>query len=297
MPFNTILVALLLLAIGFRCPSYADTVKVFDGSQKTTPDAQGWLYITDPLPPPLGPGSCATQSANGDGTHLNTNCNIRHSAGYFSQVPPLSHPLMPELDRAVGFTISFEIEILSESHNNKDRAGFSIIVITHDLKGIQLAFWEDEIWAQADDPLFTHGEGGDFETTSGLMLYRLALLGEEYFLSADGLTILTGRLRDYTSFGKPYDIADFVFFGDDTSSASASIKVASVTHLDHATIVHCDVNGDGAIGLEDAILALQILAGLEPATPIGSQVDVNGDARLGLEEVSYIIQKAAQLRQ
>lgn len=296
-PIKTILVALLLLAMGFSRPSHAETVELFDGSLKTTPDQQGWLYITDPLPPPLGPGSCATHRAVGDSTYLNTNCAISHSAGYFSRVPPFSHPLMPELDRAVGFTISFEVQILSEFHNKNNRAGFSVIVITHDLKGIELGFWEDEIWAQADNPLFAHAEGGDFETTSGLMLYRLALLGEDYFLSADGLTILSGGLRDYWSFGNPYDIPDFVFFGDDTSSASASIKVASVTHLDHAVIVHCDVNGDGTIGLDDAILALQILAGFQPASPISSEVDVNGDGRLGLEEVSYIIQKAAQLRQ
>ena len=37
-----------------------------------------------------------------------------------------------------------------ESH----RAGFSVIVITSDgITGIELGFWENEIWAQADDPL------------------------------------------------------------------------------------------------------------------------------------------------
>ncbi|MDY6950589.1 MAG: dockerin type I repeat-containing protein [Thermodesulfobacteriota bacterium] len=296
MPLKTICVAVSLLA-ALIPPLYAATVNVFDGSLKTTPDQQGWLYITDPLPPPLGPGSCASQSANGAATHLNTNCNIMHAAGYFSRVPPLSHPLMPALDRAAGFTISFEVQILNEFHNNNDRAGFSVIVISHDLKGIELGFWEDEIWAQADAPLFTHAEGGDFDTTKGLMVYRLSLLGDDYFLSADGLTLLSGQLQDYSSFGNPYDIADFVFLGDDTSSASASIKVASITHMDHATIVHCDVNGDGVINLNDAILALQVLAGLEPSTPIGRQVDVNGNGRIGLEEASYIMQKEAGLRQ
>jgi len=247
--FRTTLIAVALLAMVLIRNSYADTITLYDGSLNTTPDNQGWLYITDPLPPPFGPGSCATQSAGGDVTHLDTNCSTGDSAGYFSKVPlQSSHPLMPELDRAAGFTISFEVQIVSEFHNNDDRAGFSVIVITHDLKGIELGFWTDEIWAQGDIPLFTHAEGGFFDTTSGMIDYRLAILGDDYYLSAGDVTIVNGQLRDYTSFGNPYDIGDFVFFGDDTSSASASINLASISHVDRSITVDCSINGDCGSG-------------------------------------------------
>jgi hypothetical protein len=63
-----------------------------------------------------------------------------------------------------------------------------------------------------------------------------------------------------------------------------------------------DINGDGAITLTDAIVALQIAAGLTP--PAGaiqagytpSLGDVNGDGKTGLPEVLYILQKTAGVR-
>ena len=293
---KAILIAIVLLASVLIYNAYADTTTLYEGSLNTTPDNQGWLYITDPLPPPLGPGSSATQEASGNVTNLNTNAKIGDSAGYFSNV----HPLVPEFDRFTGFTISFEVQIESEFHNNNDRAGFSVIVITHDLKGIELGFWTDEIWAQADILLFTHAEGAAFETTSGLTHYRLAIVGDGYFLSADGLPILNGQLRDYTAFGSPYDIPDFLFFGDDTSSASASIKLASIAHVDRAVIVICDINGDGSVGLDDAILALQVCGGMSPSGVIpayvSSKADVNGDGKIGLAESLCVLQTLSGLR-
>ena len=57
-----------------------------------------------------------------------------------------------------------------------------------------------------------------------------------------------------------------------------------------------DLDGNGQIGLADAILALQILAGIEPAVAVAKEGDVNGDGRIGLQEALYILQKAAGLR-
>jgi len=56
-----------------------------------------------------------------------------------------------------------------------------------------------------------------------------------------------------------------------------------------------DVNGDGKVDLADAILALQVIAGLNPAG-VKVSADVNNDGKIGLEEVIYILQKAAGLR-
>jgi len=60
-----------------------------------------------------------------------------------------------------------------------------------------------------------------------------------------------------------------------------------------------DVSGDGNVELDDAILALQITAGMHPNICnawIQLGADVNGDRRIGLEEAIYILQKVAGLR-
>ncbi len=56
-----------------------------------------------------------------------------------------------------------------------------------------------------------------------------------------------------------------------------------------------DVNGDGRIDLADAILALQVLAGLNP-DGIHLSADVDGDGKIGLAEAIYILQDVAGLR-
>ncbi len=36
-------------------------------------------------------------------------------------------------------------------------------------------------------------------------------------------------MRDYSSFGSPYTIKNFIFFGDDTMSALASVNLAAIS--------------------------------------------------------------------
>ena len=59
--------------------------------------------------------------------------------------------------------------------------------------------------------------------------------------------------------------------------------------------VNGDINSDGNVDLNDAILALQVLAGLSP-DGIHLSADVNGDGRIGISEVIYIMQKVAGVR-
>jgi len=57
-----------------------------------------------------------------------------------------------------------------------------------------------------------------------------------------------------------------------------------------------DVNGSGSTpDLADAILALRVIAGLNPPN-VFAGADVNNDNKIGLEEVIYILQKVAGLR-
>jgi hypothetical protein len=56
-----------------------------------------------------------------------------------------------------------------------------------------------------------------------------------------------------------------------------------------------NVDGDQDVDLADAVLALQVVAGLNPAG-VQSNADVNGDGKIGMQEVAYILQKVAGLR-
>ncbi len=59
-----------------------------------------------------------------------------------------------------------------------------------------------------------------------------------------------------------------------------------------------DVNGDRTVTLADAILALQIAAGVTPAgQAVTNTADINNDGRIGMAEAIYILQKMAGLRE
>ena len=57
-----------------------------------------------------------------------------------------------------------------------------------------------------------------------------------------------------------------------------------------------DINDDGNVDLTDAILALQIVSGIDSRN-IYKAADVNGDGKTGIQEVIYILQKVSELRQ
>ncbi|MDA3833613.1 MAG: dockerin type I repeat-containing protein [Spirochaetales bacterium] len=57
-----------------------------------------------------------------------------------------------------------------------------------------------------------------------------------------------------------------------------------------------DINYDKEVDLADAILALQVMAGMNPAG-VYAGADVNGDGKIGLAEVIYALQCVAGLRQ
>jgi hypothetical protein len=61
-----------------------------------------------------------------------------------------------------------------------------------------------------------------------------------------------------------------------------------------------DLNGDTYVDLADAILAIQVMTVQSPAAVRNdyrtSGIDVNGDGRIGLQEAIYILQKVAGMR-
>ena len=152
---------------------------------------------------------------------------------------------MPLTDRSAGYTVRFDVRVVQESHvlgaagddngdGLEDRAGFSVISISEDLAGIELAFWQDRIWAQEDDSqtpgdLFTQAEGVDFDTTATILQYELRVLGALYQLIPGGgvAPLLQAPLRNYTNFAgsiDPYEVPSFLFFGDDTTRGRSGVR-------------------------------------------------------------------------
>ena len=195
-------------------PRAPQSLTLYDGARGTTPDAQGWMFYTTGGHQTLPHGGRATLfSTLGDGTY---------QGGYLRTVPfPLS--------RVRGYTLGFDLQVLAETHAVPNRAGVDLIVIGDDRKGIELGFWADQVWAQSDKPLFLHAEGVPFTTTAGLVHYALAFRGPSYSLSADGVRILSGPVRDYTAFHgfpDPYRTPNLLFLGDDSKSAAGSFRLA-----------------------------------------------------------------------
>ncbi|MBL8177675.1 MAG: hypothetical protein JNK48_23560, partial [Bryobacterales bacterium] len=216
------LVSAALLAL----PLCAATTVLYDDALPSGPGAQGWLIFGD-----NSFGTGASQTLVAGGTRLTTNAAT--SAGYANRAPffnTLVNAGFPAMNRTPGYALQFELLVNSETHANANRAGFSVILLSEDLFGIELGFWANEIWAQSG-PGFTHAEGVSFDTTAAQRLYELQILGSNYRLLANGSEILSGVLRNYSSFGYPYNLSRFVFLGDDTSSAGADVVLGDVTLL------------------------------------------------------------------
>ncbi len=132
------------------------------------------------------------------------------------------------LNTSEGFWLRFRLRLNSEAHASGERAGLSIIALGSGLEGIELGFWTDQVWAQNTG--FTKGESTSDISSAVFVNYNLLMQGGSYAMFRDTTLILTGLLRDYSSFGSPYTIPNFLFIGDDTTSARASFDLASVQY-------------------------------------------------------------------
>ncbi|MCT7954457.1 DUF4347 domain-containing protein, partial [Laspinema palackyanum] len=241
-----------------------------------TPNDQGFEYRTLPYRP-----IAATQN----GPNLNTSGDRRDYAGYIARPDRI-----PLLDRNTGYNINFTAQILAEDHSIPsantpnpdkngdglaDRAGFSLIAISSDgKKGIEIGFWKDRIWVQeagaAEPPappnpeypldtytLFTHKlnspESVTFPTTN-TSVYQLEVLGETYQLLANGIRVISGKLRDYSNASRPsflpanpYTTPNFIFFGDNTPSASAEFNLSAVSVTTGSSLLPLSVDEDTSV--------------------------------------------------
>lgn len=205
--------------------SGARGVVLYDGSLGTAPDAQPWLTYD-------GLGLGITHATAGSVTTLNTAALAGNYAGYSNDYPTtvVKNSAFPTLDPAAGFDLTFSVKIDGETHTSTDRAGFSVILLGSDHKGVELGFWTDEVFAQNTG--FTHGQTATLDTTTGHS-YDLHVGGGSFTLSADGTPLLADAVRDHSAFTppaglpNPYALPNYVFFGDDTTSGSATVEFSA----------------------------------------------------------------------
>lgn len=213
-----------LLVMAVIAQVSAEPVILYDGNLSSSPEEQGWIYRLEP------PVRNQSRQVRVEGAfNLNTSRNPADRAGYFIRLPQMeAHPQAPEiLDRQRGYRIGFTLRLLSERRVGPNQeAGFSWIVLSDDLLGIDLGFGAGEVFARSSEleraeenralPFRIDKEYADFE---------LDIRENEYRLSANGQEILAGSLRNYSDAGQPYTVPNLLFFGDNAESAGASVNL------------------------------------------------------------------------
>lgn len=222
----TFIGAIFFLVLLFPALLPAGEIVFYDADESQLPAEQPWLSYSS-----LG---VATQQSVDNGVRLGTETLSQAGYSNYTATPQtLKKSDFPALNREKGVELNFQLQVHSESHVSADRAGVSVILLADDKKGVEIGFWKDEIWAQADTPdLFTHGESTAFDTTGGLVNYTIVLQGNSYMLYQNGTRILTGNVKDYSAFTgnpNPYILSNFLFFGDNTSSGQADVTLGRVT--------------------------------------------------------------------
>ncbi len=228
-------IGLLLLGGGGGGPSaVAGELTLYDATEGSLPESQGWLIFA---------GIGSSQTVVAEGVRLQSSLAGR---GGFSNHSPFSTPEQPllinsdfpTLSTERGFSLTFDLRLTAESHTSDDRAGMSVILLAEDGRGVELGFWQDRIFAQNDSPLFVRGEESLIDTTSQLRRYQLSILPDSYTLTADGNALLSGALRDYSAFGSvPYTLGNYLFIGDNTTSASIDAVLGTVRLTSDLSVV------------------------------------------------------------
>lgn len=184
---------------------------LYDPGLNTLPSAQGWTTQG------LGPFS----ESVGAGRYRFETLTLNATQAGSARLEAAS------LNTLAGFTLDFNLRVVSEAHANSDRAGFSFIVTGQDpADSLEIAFWGDHVWACTGS--FAHGVDAAFDTGTTAHAYSLAVKNNAYVFAADGAALFSAALVDYSARGAPYNLAGFVFFGDDTSSARSQVEMGGI---------------------------------------------------------------------
>ena len=230
-----------LIVLLSACCQPAQATILYNGSLGTSPASQGYLTYGTESPTALfsvGPSSITMDSTASAAFHSGFE-------DYNALLTALQNPSMPALDRAAGFSVSVTMRTISETHTSNDRAGFSLIALSSDHQGVEIAFWAGEVWAQNTNFTKSATEDALFDTTAALTTYTVAVQGSGYTLSENGNPLFSGALRDYSASGaipNVYALNNFIFFGDDTTSAKGSNEVSNLTLTpEPGSVIFCAV--------------------------------------------------------
>lgn len=178
----------------------------------------------------LDPGSFANRGMSNPAANTFLSTSTDAQAGY-------SKTIANGLNSTMGFSIDFSLRLVSESHVSDNRSGLSLIVLDSAAKGVEISFWTDEVWLKNADTAFSHSATERIATSTTALerTYRLTFLNGNYTLAIDGSDAFGGGLRNYGAIasGFPatlvYNSSNFVFFGDNTSSAAANFELGNTT--------------------------------------------------------------------
>lgn len=206
--------SLVLAAALTLAASVAGATTLYDPALGTLPAAQGWATF------PAG-----NQGVGGGLLSIDTTADNAIQVG--------NSRFDTALDTLAGYTLDVRLRVVSESHADADRAGFSIINIGADqTSALEIAFWDDELWFYDEsftrrDPIgYTAGVFHDFSFRFANGLLDVFIDGAS---AASGLPTYDYCKSGCSLFvGAVYNTPNHVFFGDDTSSAGAHVEIASL---------------------------------------------------------------------
>ncbi len=193
---------------------------LYDASSNVAPDASpwGWTYgaagvLTHPVTAPSGNGYVTLSTGS-----INAN-----SVGWAKSSPII-------LDPTKGFNTTWNVQLVSESHASDNlRAGLSFFALGSDKKGVEIGFWQDRIFAYNDNQAFSPGESYSMDTMAAMHTYSLNVTGTTYKLLIDGVDRLDGSTRNYAAVRAQYNVANALWFGDDTSRAQSVSRWGSMS--------------------------------------------------------------------
>jgi hypothetical protein len=216
-------------------------INLYDAALAALPNAQGWLSFGNS---PLG-----SQTRIPTGVQLSTLPQLAAAAGFSNAsvsallptlLPNLLNPAFPQLDPARGFALDFRLRILDELHTAANRAGFSAILqgLGTAPLGIELGFWRDRVASLlgGDAPLQTIGAWVGGLDLSQSTAFSLRIADQTFYLMANDRLLLSGPVQDYSKAVvnpllpfNPYKLANFIFLGDNTTSAGAKVELGDMS--------------------------------------------------------------------
>lgn len=254
-----------LISIGLQPQIASASTLLYDGNG--LPEAQGWL-IPGAIQSNGFPTSLSGTVVPG-GVEVDSDANGAEYAGY-SNYNPLTNtfvnPNFPTLDSDSSYSIFFNAMLDNDPNTFSDpddnsRAAFSITAIGTDNRGIEIGFDSNQIFAQSPEFMQVAAETQSFDTSSNTD-YQLSVLGNTYQLLANtgsGFSpVINGSLREYNfnplvsqpplGIFNPYEIPNFLFFGDNTGQAYGTFTLGEV-RVETATASTPEANFTVALAL------------------------------------------------